>query len=100
MVMKRRGSSCFRHFRVREKGGCKLVAFRDGFLSELVGRPAIVEIDGKRTTIGTVADFVVEHPEDTFPRVDAVVLKMRGGDKLAPIGDVLDIQAEDHAIVL
>ncbi|HMC47765.1 MAG TPA: CBS domain-containing protein, partial [Caballeronia sp.] len=76
------------------------MAFRDGFLSELVGRPAVVEIDGKRTTIGTVADFVVEHPEDTFPRVDAVVLKMRGGDKLAPIGDVLDIQSEDRALVL
>jgi len=76
------------------------MAFRDGFLTEMIGRPAIVEIDGRRTRVGTIADFVVQHPEDTFPRIDAVVLKMRGGDKLAPIGDVLEIQSADRSMVL
>ncbi|MFN2459404.1 MAG: magnesium transporter MgtE N-terminal domain-containing protein [Candidatus Velthaea sp.] len=76
------------------------MTFREGFLSELVGRPAVVEAGGRWTGVGKVADFVVQHPEDTFPRIDAVVLKTRRGDRLAPIGDVLDVQSSGGDLVL
>ncbi len=51
----------------------QVTAFNEGFVSELVGRPAFVERDGRRQPIGRIADFVVEKPEDTFPRIDALV---------------------------
>jgi len=42
------------------------MAFHDGFVSQLVGRTAVIDRDGARTSVGRVVDFVVEHPEDTF----------------------------------
>jgi magnesium transporter len=66
-------------------------AFHEGFVSELVGRPVFVERDGARDQVGRVADFVVEHPEDTFPRIDAVIVKTRHGELAAPIAEVAGI---------
>jgi CBS domain-containing protein len=68
-------------------------AFHEGFVSELVGKPAIVERDGRREVVGKIADFVVEHPEDPFPRIDAVVVKTRYGELAAPIGEVTSLDA-------
>jgi len=65
--------------------------FHDGFVSELIGRPVMVDRDGARTTVGKVADFVVEHPEDTFPRIDAIIVKTRYGELAAPIAEVASI---------
>jgi CBS domain-containing protein len=65
------------------------VPFHEGFVSELIGRPAIVERNGVREVAGKIADFVVEHPEDTFPRIDAVILKTKHGELAAPIADVI-----------
>ncbi|MGB8267652.1 MAG: CBS domain-containing protein [Candidatus Velthaea sp.] len=65
------------------------MSFRDGFLSDLIGRPVVIEQNGRRIVVGKIGDFVVEHPEDTFPRVDAVAVKTRGGDKLAPLASVV-----------
>jgi hypothetical protein len=75
------------------------MAFHDGFVSQLVGRPAVVDRDGARESVGRIADFVVEHPEDTFPRVDAVAVKTRDGRKLAPIATLLEI-ADDGTVLL
>ena len=72
--------------------------FHEGFVSELVGRSAIVERGGARDVVGRVADFVVEHPEDTFPRIDAVIVKTRHGELAAPIADVASF--DDDGIVL
>jgi CBS domain-containing protein len=66
-------------------------AFHDGFVSELIGRPVMVERDGTRSTVGKIADFVVEHPEDTFPRIDAIIVKTRYGELAAPIAEVASL---------
>jgi magnesium transporter len=73
-------------------------AFNEGFVSELIGRPAVVAGDGRRTPVGRIADFVVGKPEDTFPRIDALVVKTRAGRMLAPIATVLGIERD--AVVL
>jgi magnesium transporter len=66
------------------------MAFHDGFLSEMIGRTAVVDVDGRRQTVGRVCDFVVERPGDTFPHIDAVVVKNRDGKRLAPIATVVE----------
>src|ERR1700682_5101363 len=66
-------------------------AFHDGFVSELIGRPVMVERDGERAVVGKIADFVVEHPEDTFPRIDAIIVKTRYGELAAPIAEVASL---------
>ncbi|HTW83010.1 MAG TPA: CBS domain-containing protein [Candidatus Sulfotelmatobacter sp.] len=74
--------------------------FQEGFVSELVGRPAVVERpDGTRQQVGRVADFVVQHPDDTFPKVDAIAIKTRAGMRLAPVGSVAAIEP-DRTVVL
>src|SRR4030088_1893224 len=65
--------------------------FHEGFVSELVGRPAMVERDGVRETVGKIADFVVEHPEDTFPRIDAIIVKTRYGELAAPTPEAAEL---------
>ncbi len=67
--------------------------FHDGFVSELLGRHAFIDRDGTRTFVGRVADFVVEHPEDTFPHIDAVILKTKHGEVAAFLTDVDSIDA-------
>ena len=66
-----------------------MLAFGDGYLSELVGRQAIVEGDAQRRSVGKVVDFFVSKPDDTFPRIDGVVLRTRDGEKTVPVRDVL-----------
>jgi magnesium transporter len=76
-----------------------MTPFHDGFVSEFVGRQALVEREGERRPVGRIADFVVGHPEETFPRVDAVAVKTAEGRKLAPIAHVLEV-GSDGTIVL
>ncbi|HEX3466743.1 MAG TPA: hypothetical protein VHT05_01430, partial [Candidatus Elarobacter sp.] len=73
-------------------------AFHEGFVSELVGRPAYVERNGERELVGKVADFIVDHPEDTFPRIDSVVVKTRYGELASPVADVASLDRD--ALVL
>jgi CBS domain-containing protein len=75
------------------------MAFHDGFLSEMIGRTAVVDVGGRRISVGRVADFVVEHPDQTFPHVDALVIKSRDGRHLAPVGTILEYD-DDGRVVL
>jgi CBS domain-containing protein len=75
------------------------MAFHDGFLSEMIGRIAVVDAGGRRMTVGRISDFVVQHPDQTFPHVDAVVIKSRDGKHLAPIATVTDFD-DDGRVVL
>jgi CBS domain-containing protein len=61
-------------------------AFREGFLSDFIGLP--VSVRGESSTTGKVVDFLVNHPEDTFPRIDAMKLKTPNGLRIVPIGEV------------
>lgn len=67
------------------------MSFYDGYLSELVGRPAIVSGDPTKTIVGRVADFLVTKPDDTFPRIDGVIFKTKSGPRYSPMADVMDI---------
>jgi hypothetical protein len=51
------------------------IPFHDGFVSELIGRSAFVDHDGERRYAGRISDFVVERPDDTFPRIDAMLVE-------------------------
>jgi CBS domain-containing protein len=70
------------------------IPFHDGFVSELIGRSAFVDHDGERRYAGRISDFVVERPDDTFPRIDAIVVKTRHGDLAAPIADVIGLDSQ------
>jgi magnesium transporter len=63
------------------------MAFTEGFISELVGRPATI---GDQA-IGKVADFVVAKPDAVFPQVDGLVIKTKEGLRFAPIDTVADV---------
>jgi len=63
------------------------VAFTEGFISELVGRKATID----DLPIGKVADFIVNKPDDTFPHIDALVVKTAQGRRMVPIEQVADI---------
>jgi CBS domain-containing protein len=76
------------------------MTFHDGFLSEMIGRTAVVVREGRPANVGRVCDFVVEHPDDTFPRIDALVIKSNAGKHLAPIGSIIDFQSDDNKLVL
>ena len=67
------------------------MSFYDGYLSELVGRPAIVSGDAQKKTVGRVADFLVTKPDDIFPRIDGVIFKTKFGPRYSPMSDVIDI---------
>ena len=93
-----------------------MLAFQDGYLSELVGRTAILDNDPERHSVGKVVDFYVSKPDDTFPRIDGVIVKTRDGERTVPVRDVLDFDdrgafvlrsapvepalADDHALFL
>jgi magnesium transporter len=62
--------------------------FRDGFLSEFIGLPAKVRGSASRIPAGKIVDFLISHPEDTFPRVDAVKIKTKDGMRIVPIAEV------------
>jgi magnesium transporter len=71
------------------------MAFHEGFVSQLIGKP--VTVDGLR--IGTVADFLVGETDQPFPSVDGIVVKAARERRLAPIETVAEI-ADDGTIVL
>ena len=75
------------------------MTFHDGFLSEMIGRTAVVTESGRRRTVGRISDFVVERPDDTFPKIDALVIKSKNGKHLAPIGTILDFDVANKLIL-
>lgn len=75
------------------------MAFHEGFLSDMIGRTVVVGSGAAQRNVGRIADFVVRHPEDTFPRIDAVVVKSRGGKQLAPIASILDFDAAGRVLL-
>jgi len=70
------------------------MAFQEGYLSEIVGRHAVVETANRKRSIGKVVDLLVGKPDDTFPRIDGFVIKTRDGNRFAPIADVLDLDSD------
>jgi magnesium transporter len=74
------------------------VTFQEGFLSQLVGRKTVVAGD-RPLSVGKVVDFVVNKPDDTFPKIDGIVVKTRDGQRLAPISTVLDVDADGKVLL-
>ncbi|HEV7178705.1 MAG TPA: CBS domain-containing protein [Candidatus Baltobacteraceae bacterium] len=66
--------------------------FADGFISEIVGRQASVN----DLPIGRVTDFLVNHPEDTFPKIDGLVVRTTRGLRFAPIDTVSEVDARGN----
>src|SRR5271154_5985619 len=75
------------------------MSFHDGFLSEMIGRPVVLDAAGRRLDVGRVVDFVVEHPNATFPKIDALVIKSKSGRHLAPVGSIVDFDADGKVIL-
>jgi magnesium transporter len=67
------------------------MSFHDGFLSEIVGRSAVVDDSGGRKHVGKVVDFLVKKPDDTFPRIDGLIVKTNGGTRFAPMSTVRSV---------
>ncbi|HTZ54599.1 MAG TPA: CBS domain-containing protein [Candidatus Acidoferrum sp.] len=63
------------------------MAFTEGFISELVGRRVTVN----EIPIGKVSDFLVNKPDDVFPRIDGLVIKTSQGPRFAPIESIATI---------
>jgi len=66
------------------------MAFGQGFISELVGRKVVVN----ELPIGKVSDFLVNKPDDTFPKVDGLVVKTARGLRFAPMETVSDVDRD------
>ena len=66
------------------------MSFSDGFISDLVGRRSTIN----DLPIGRVSDFLVSQPDDTFPRIDGLVIKTKRGPRYAPIETVIDFDRE------
>ncbi len=62
------------------------MAFTDGFISELVGRKATVD----DLPIGKVSDFLVNKPDDVFPKIDGLIIRTAQGPRFAPIETVAE----------
>ncbi len=62
--------------------------FLEGYLSDFVGREAVLEGDSSRRPLGKVVDFFVGKPDDTFPRIDAFVIKTKDGERTCPVSNV------------
>jgi magnesium transporter len=75
------------------------MAFHDGFLSDMIGRTAVIETGGRKRAVGRIIDFVVERPDDTFPKIDALVIKSKTGRHLAPIGSIRDFDAAGKLVL-
>jgi CBS domain-containing protein len=68
------------------------MSFHDGYLSSLVGRSVVVAGD-EAHPVGRVADFLVKKPDDTFPRIDGLVVKTKDGARYAPMASIVDVDA-------
>ncbi|HET9029652.1 MAG TPA: CBS domain-containing protein [Candidatus Aquilonibacter sp.] len=66
------------------------MAFTEGFVSELVGRKATVN----EIPIGKVSDFLVNKPDDVFPKIDGLVIKTTKGLRFAPIETVGELDTD------
>ena len=75
------------------------MTFHDGFLSEMIGRTAVVNRNGGNLIVGRIIDFVVERPDDTFPKIDALVIKSKTGKHLAPVDTILDFNSENKLVL-
>lgn len=72
------------------------MSFTDGFISELVGRKVTVN----ELPIGKVSDFLVNKPDDVFPRIDGLIVKTAKGLRFAPVDTVADVDEERGVIAL
>jgi CBS domain-containing protein len=70
------------------------VPFHEGYLSDFVGREAVLEGGGDRRVLGRVVDFFVSKPDDTFPRIDAFVIKTKAGERTSPVSDLVVVDAK------
>src|SRR5579862_2571600 len=75
------------------------MTFHEGFLSEMIGRAVVLEGIGRKLTVGRVSDFVVERPDDTFPKIDALVIKSNRGKHLALIGNIVDFESDGNLVL-
>jgi len=50
--------------------------------------PAVVKGSSSRAPAGKIVDFLISHPEDTFPRIDAIKIKTKDGMRIVPIAEV------------
>jgi magnesium transporter len=75
------------------------MAFREGYLSEIVGRQAVLETAQGKRPIGKVVDLLVGKPDDTFPRIDGFVIRTREGDRFAPIADIIDLDSKGQLLL-
>lgn len=73
---------------MREPATRRAADFREGFLSDFIGMAVKIRGSAMPGSIGKVVDFVVRHPDDTFPRIDAVQLKTKSGLRIVPIDEV------------
>jgi len=73
------------------------VGFHDGYLSDLVGRRTVVA--GDRVPFGRVVDFLVGRPDEVFPRIDGVVVRIGRERFFAPIATVAETD-DSGAVVL
>ncbi|NNM91841.1 MAG: magnesium transporter [Candidatus Eremiobacteraeota bacterium] len=64
------------------------MTFTQGFISELVGKRVTID----DLPIGKIGDFLVNHPEATFPQIDGFVVKTAQGARFAPMESVLGIE--------
>jgi CBS domain-containing protein len=76
------------------------MSFRDGYLSDIVGRTAILADDTSRRSLGRVVDFLVSKPDDAFPKIDGFVLKTSSGSRYVPMDEVADVADESGPIAL
>jgi len=75
------------------------MAFHEGYLSEIVGRQAVLETAQGKRAIGKVVDLLVGKPDDTFPRIDGFVIRTREGNRFSPIGDVIDVDSKGQLLL-
>ena len=74
------------------------MTFQEGFLSQLVGRKTVVSGD-RPLSVGKVVDFVVNKPDDTFPKIDGIVVKTRDGQRFAPIAPSSTFDADGKVLL-
>lgn len=69
------------------------MTFRDAFVSDIAGRTAFCD----SAQLGRVVDFLVKNPDETFPKIDGLVLKTPSGRSFAPAETVIDM--DDDGVV-
>jgi len=72
--------------------------FQEGYLSEIVGRQAVLD-DDSAGSLGKVVDFFVGQPDDTFPRIDGIVIKTPSGERIVNMREVVDVNRQGHLVL-